>query len=266
MSLTSWRARGVEVLRLDYTAVGINHLTWFTDISVEGEDAMPRLLRIAGEQIARLGAAQPDEINVFSRQLLKLFGAFPAVLDRHVCEFFPQFFREGRYYGKTLGVNAFSFEGTIAGGEEIFEEMRAMAQSPDTLPTDYFNRLSGEHEQVLEITDSIRNGSGQVYSANTPNRGQAPNLPADAVIECPARATSSGLVAIDLPPLPPGIAGTLATRFAWVETVVEAALEGSRGKFVQALVLDGSVDSLETAEELADDLLSAQATFLPQFA
>ena len=44
---------------------------------------------------------------------------------------------------------------------------------------------------------------------------------------------------------------------AWVETVVEAALEGNREKFIQALVLDGAVDSLEVATELADELLAA---------
>ena len=28
--------------------------------------------------------------------LLELFGGFPAAMDRHVTEFFPQFFRAGR--------------------------------------------------------------------------------------------------------------------------------------------------------------------------
>lgn len=59
--------------------------------------------------------------------------------------------------------------------------------------------------------------------------------------------------------------GTLATRLAWVEVVVEAALEGSRSKFIQALVLDGAVESLERTTKLADDLLAAQAQYLPQF-
>lgn len=258
-------ALGVEESRLDYTAAGINHLTWFVDIRVDGEDAMPRLHQIADERLARLGEAPPEELDVFCWQLLKLFGAFPAVLDRHVSEFFPQFFRDGGYYGRTLGVDVFSFEGTIASGDAIFEEMRQAAFSPDPLGQDYFDRLSGEHEQVIEIIDGIRRGSGRVYSANLPNRGQVPNLPMDAVIESPCAATSSGLVPIDLPPIPQGAAGTLASRFAWVETVVDAALEGSRDKFVQALVLDGSVDSMETAQELADDLIEAQEEYLPQF-
>jgi len=61
---------------------------------------------------------------------------------------------------------------------------------------------------------------------------------------------------------PAAVAGTLATRFAWVETVVEAALERSRDKFIQALILDGAVQSPDTAVALADDLLQAQAAYL----
>ena len=87
----------------------------------------------------------------------------------------------------------------------------------------------------------------------------------DAVIECPATAGAGGLQALRQEPLSPGLAGTLATRLQWVETVVEAALEGSREKFVQALLIDGSVTSVDMARELGDELLAAQAEHLPQF-
>jgi alpha-galactosidase len=67
------------------------------------------------------------------------------------------------------------------------------------------------------------------------------------------------------PPLPSGVGATLASRLWWVETIVEAALEGSREKFVQALVLDGWVKSIGMAQELADELLAAHAENLPRF-
>jgi alpha-galactosidase len=260
------RALGVEPARMRYTAVGMNHLTWFTGVRVDGRDAMPVLMQVARKRVAEsLSSGSPETHDVFSWRLLELFGAFPAVLDCHVTEFFPQFFREGRYFGKTLGVDVFRLEDTIARGDRIFEEMREVALSREPLPEGYFERIGGEHEQVIEIIDAVRRDAGRVYSVNLPNRGQVPNLPADAIVEGPAVADGSGLRPISLPALPPGIVGTLATRFAWVETVVEAALEGSREKFIQALVLDGSVDSLEKAASLADDLLAAQAEHLPQF-
>ena len=137
--------------------------------------------------------------------------------------------------------------------------------SSDPLAEDFFESIVGEHEQVVEIIESIRQDQGRIYSANLPNTGQASNLPEDCIIESPAVADSRGFTAIPQEPLPAGIAGTLATRMQWVETVVDAALEGSRDKFIQALILDGAVDSVDTAVKLADDLLAAQAEYLPQF-
>ena len=113
--------------------------------------------------------------------------------------------------------------------------------------------------------NSIRNNRSKLFSANLPNTGQAPNLPLEQYIEGPAIAGAAGLRPIATPPLPAALVGTLATRFQWVEVTVEAALEGSRDKFVQALVLDGAVRSLDQAEKLADELLAAHRQYLPQF-
>jgi alpha-galactosidase len=266
---------------LEYTAVGINHLTWFTRVLVKGKDASPELQQIAENVVAKAPACdQPYESepqldlktafqssygNPFSWHLLQKFGAIPSALDRHVTEFFPQFFREGRYYGKKLGINEFCFEGTIHYGDLSYQQMEEEAFSEKPLAADYFEHAAGEHEQVIDIIASIRKGSAKMYSANLPNKGQVPNLPPEAVIESPAIADGHGLRALVLPPLPAGIAGVLATRFLWVETIVEAALDSSREKFVQALVLDGAVSSLEQASALADDLLKAQAQYLPGF-
>jgi len=249
---------GVSVSKMNYTAVGMNHLTWFVEIHVDGTDAIPNLQEVAAKRTN-------EDDNPFSWHLFRLFGAFPAVLDRHVCEFFPQFFANGDYYGMKLGVDAFSFEETIAWGDRVFEQMKEDAFSSRPLSEDYFDRISGEHEQVVDIIASIRGNKGKVYSVNLPNCGQVPNLPGDAIVEAPGIADSFGLRPIVQRALPASLVGTLASRFMWVETVVEAALTGSREKFVQALVLDGAVSSLETAENLADDLLSAHKPFLPQF-
>jgi alpha-galactosidase len=246
---------------------------------VKGRDANPGLRQIAEKVVSSAPAADQawstePRVDIetafssslghpFSWNLLLRFGAIPSALDRHVSEFFPQFFREGRYYGKKLGIDEFSFEGTIHYGDLIYTQMEEEAFSDKPLAADYFEHAAGEHEQVIDIIASIRQGHAKVYSANLPNQGQVPNLPPEAIIESPAVADGHGVSPFALPPLPAGIAGVLATRFLWVEAIVEAALEKSRDKFVQALVLDGAVSSLEQAGALADDLLVTQAQFLP---
>ncbi len=274
---------GCSLDEMQYTAIGMNHLTWFTEVSINGVDAMPRLKAIAHERLAagvdpsalgsgfaEAGTAQNVDLskvdNPFTWQCTELFGAFPAVLDRHITEFFaPMFHRKGSYYGVTLGVEAYSFQETIAYGDAEFAEMRRIAESPEPLPRTMHDSTGGEHEQVIDIIHSIRTDSGTVFSANLPNTGQIPNLPLGSVVECPAVASKNGLEPIQQRPLSSGIAGSLATRMLWVETVVEAALEGSREKFVQALILDGAVESVQQAYALADDLLAVQAQYLPQF-
>jgi alpha-galactosidase len=249
----------VELSALRYTAAGMNHLTWFTEVRAEGRDFMRRLCDLAPR---RIEAGD----NPVSWHLLSLFGAFPAVLDRHVTEFFPHLFaRKGAYFGKTLGVDAFSFEETIARGDEAFDRMRAAGEGHGELPPEFRAESTGEHEQVTRIVEDIRNDSGTLYSANLPNHGQVPNLPSDSVVESPCIATAAGLRPIQVPPLPPAAAAVVSGRLGWVETVVDAALVGDPDLVVQALILDGSVQSISQAEQLSARLISACEEFLPQF-
>ncbi len=268
---------------MEHTAVGINHLTWFTDVTLDGEDAMPRLQEKAskalggginadtlGRYFAEGGNLAEDQAGLpdwpFFLELTKLLGALPAPGDRHIVEFFPHMFSgEHDYYGKTLGIDSYSFESCIELGQSIFEEMQAIALSSDPLPDDFLTQSSGEHEQACDIVESIRTNAGGEYNANLPNLGQIPNLPQGAVVECPVIADATGIHPRQTKPLPAAIVGTLADRFQWVEVTVEAALEGSRDKFIEALLIDGSVGSVETACSLADELLEAQKEYLPQF-
>ncbi len=272
----------IDESRLDYDAVGMNHLTWFTKVSIDGQDAMPQLIEKAdyylntfindserGKCFAEAGTSEENDQQFnhpLSWELLKTFKAFPAVLDRHVMEFFPQCFaKEHSYYGQTPGIDAFSFEQCIEWGDKDFERMCSIADSDDDLPDSFITFTGGEHEQVISIINSIRNDDHATYSVNLPNTIQLDNVPQGIILESPAQATKSGLCPQAMGSLDAGIYGTLATRFQWVECIVEAALKGDRDLFVQALIIDGAVTSIDMACNLADDLLAAQAAYLPQF-
>ena len=269
---------GVDPSQMRYNAVGINHLTWFTEIRVDGRDAKPRLREIAHDHIAHARElsisvddspekaklrSEIENLQPFCWQLFLLLDAFPAAYDYHVVEFFPHLFRgRNSYFGMTLGSE---FEDYRAQQDRTYARMQEDAFSSDPLPEDYCERIPGVHEQVTDIISSIRNDDGAVYSVNLPNRGRVPELPDECILEAPAMATAAGLRPLAQPDLSPGLLGTLATRFQWVEATVEAAVEGNRDKVVQALILDGAVDSYENAERLADELIAAHAQHLPRF-
>ncbi len=279
--VAEWLAGILEVhrSRMRYNAVGINHLTWFTEIRVDGEDAKPQLRQIAVDRVARARKLAksvddtPDKAEIrgqiwglhpFSWGMFLLMDAFPAVLDGHVVEFFPHLFRGKRsYYGMTLGLG---FEEHRASEDQTYAHMQEAAFSNDPLPQDYCEQTAGGHrEDVIDVMYSIRNDDGATYAVNLPNRGRIPELPDACILEALAAATADGLRPLAQPPLSPGVLGTLATRFQWAEATVEAAVEGNRDKVVQALILDGAVDSYEGAEALTDELLAAHAQHLPRF-
>jgi alpha-galactosidase len=170
---------------------------------------MPKLREIArqGKQAARLeDAPEPYRYNRLSWQLFDLFGAFPAVLDTHVCEFFPNMFcgKDG-FFGRTLGVDVFRFEDVIAQGDAKFARMTDAALSDKPLPPSYFGVSEGEHEQVIDIIQSIRGDDGAVYFVNLPDGGWLPGLPPESILEAPAMAAASGMKPIAQRPLSPGL-------------------------------------------------------------
>jgi len=198
--------------------------------------------------------------------LFNRLGAYPAVNDRHVTEFFPEQFPSGRYYSRTLGVDAFSFEATIAMGDRVYEEMKQQAMGEASLNQALFHRAAGEHEQVLDILHSFDGDERKIFSANLPNHGAVPNLPAEAVLEMPCVATASGFRALQIADFPDDLAVIVRRKLESQAMTVEAALTGSRKLFVQALLADRCVTDPAIAGNLADDLLKAQQQYLPQFA
>ena len=248
--------------RVTATYAGLNHLTFIYDLRHDGADQMPALLakaRADGDADSLAGR------NPFSFGLLETYGAYPAVHDRHVTEFFPERFPGGSYRNRTLGVDAFSFEETIAHGDRRYAEMRAQAAGRAPLDPALTRRTAGEHEQLVEIIQAMRRDAGTLFAANVPNLGAVANLPADAILELPCAATALGLRPLQLGDLPDLLAGILSRKLAATRLTVAAALTGDRRLLVEALLADGAVTDPGTAVKLADALLAAHREHLPQY-
>jgi len=237
---------------------GMNHLTWVTHVTHGGESLWPRI----EARCAELG----DELGEpFSWELYRAYGAFPAVLDRHVVEFFPEFFPQGAYYGKQLGVGAYSIESIIEGGDKHFEHLADQAEGRVPLDAGIFERTAGEHEALIDIVGSTFADAHAVFPMNVPNM-TVPQIPTGFVMELPVLATSAGRIATTPPLASPGLLATISEALWGVEITVDAALQGSRDLWVQALLYDRCVISESTARRLVDDLIAAHREYLPQFA
>lgn len=250
---------GVPQREVTSIAIGLNHLTFIIDFRHKGENVFPRL-RQRAKETGRIN------VNPFCWSLFDIYGAYPAVSDRHVVEFFLEKFPNGKYYrGKTLGIDVFSVEKITKMGDSIYAEMTKLSKAETSLNSGRFLKSSGEHSQTLEIITSIYKDQRKVFSANLPNNGAIPNLPSHAVLEMPVVASGKGFLPLRIDYFPDSLAAIINQRLACVELTVDAALEGSRKLMVEAMLVDGAVRDKDTAEKLTNELLKAHKDFLPQF-
>jgi alpha-galactosidase len=254
---------------------GINHLTFIYDFRWNGVDAWPLVRAKVDQELAQ--PPDPDDIgnifadgtkawnNPFSWEIFRRYGAFPAAEDRHVTEFFPERWAGGKYYGKTLGIDAFSVPEILEWGENRYQSMVAQADGTVPLDESIFDRSSGEQEQLIAIIRGVLTDSRDMFSCNVLNRGAVAGLPADAALEIPGVATARGIRPIAVPDLSQPLRAILTRRLASVYLAVEAAMTGDRDLVVEAMIADGAVTDPDAAARLTDALLSAQAHHLPQF-
>lgn len=254
---------------------GINHLTFIYDFRHNGKDAWPGVRARMERELAE--PADPADIgaiwengkawhNPFSWEIFRRYGAYPAANDRHVLEFFPERWGGGDYYGKKLGVDAFSVPEILQWGEDRYQGMRAQAEDDAPLDAASFENSTGEQEQLIAIIRSITFDRREMFSVNVPNRGSVPGLPDEAALEVPAVATARGLRPVSVPDLSAPLTSILARRLTSVELATEAAMKGDRGLVVEAMIADGAVTDPDAAVALTDALLDAQRAFLPRFA
>lgn len=254
---------------------GINHLTFIYDFRLDGKDAWPRIRERVHRELAE--APDPADIgnifyekptawhNPFAWELFDRYGAFAAAGDRHVVEFFPERFWRGDYYGKKLGIDAFSLPEILEWGENRYQGMRRQATGEEPLDQSIFERSGGEQEQLIAIIRSITFDSREMFSCNVINNGLVPGLPAWSAVEIPGVATARGIRPLAVPDLGKPLTAILARRLSSVDLAVEAALTGDRNLVIEAMLADGAVFDSDSAAALTDDLLAAQAQHLPRF-
>jgi alpha-galactosidase len=132
-----------------------------------------------------------------------------------------------------------------------------------------FSPANRSEEHCSYIIEGLE--TGRVYRGhfNVINDGCIGNLPADCVVEVPGYVDRNG---VSIPPvgdLPMGCAAICNSNIAVQRLAVEAALRGDVMLLNQAMLMDPLVSAVCTPAEisqLTDEMLVAQAQWLPQYA
>jgi alpha-galactosidase len=256
-----WRIVGKFLMQVSEVitikAAGLNHFTWILDIRDRrsGEDLYPTL--------RERFLAYPSGPQQLTREMLQLTGYIPVPGDSHLGEYLPWVHNPTTKPWERYDLHPYDWERATCGRAEVWRQIDSMAgaeaSSLDTLrhlPSD------GISEMVLGMTfDSY------VYrpAANVSNNGAISNLPAETIVEVPVVVTGRGPSPLQIGTLPPIVAALCRREAELVEFVVDAAVQGSRELALQALALDPTVDDVDVARAVLDDLLLVHKTHLPQF-
>jgi alpha-galactosidase len=105
-------------------------------------------------------------------------------------------------------------------------------------------------------------------NGNVPNRDLIPNLPQGCCVEVPCLVDGNGVQPTRVDGYPAQLAALNRTNVNVQELIVEAALTGRREAVHHAVMLDpltAAVCTLAQIRAMTDELLAAQARWLPQF-
>jgi alpha-galactosidase len=264
-----------KVLELDTedmvaTAAGVNHFTWILDLRLKatGADLYP----VLKEKLATCEAT----FHPLSRKLFEVYGYFPAPGDRHIGEYIPYAWEFVGLEGPPLGRRSqdvklrWQYLDKLSLGEKIKakdyldkqqeteEELRLM---------EFFRPRRWVDTLAFPIMAAIQtNKMRRMPAVNMFNQGTIDNLPADVFVETPGVVDSSGVHPIHIGDLPKPLAAFCRRDIDQMELTVEAAVKGDRKLVLQAMLLDPVIDSVQVAERVLDEMMKAQAEYLPQFA
>ena len=250
------RVREQIVPLIDIRAAGLNHFTWILSIHDRstGEDLYPLFRK-------RFFELDP-KFEPLTRDVFSAFGLFPVPGDTHLCEYLPWMSDPQRKPWEKYDIKLYDWDLMANVRDFELDRLNEMANGNSTVEA----LLDTDSEGALEIIENVAGATTQYHlAANLPNVGQISNLPIGATVETPVMVNGAGIQPVQMGAMPGPIAELLRRETTVAQLCVDAAVEGSREKALQCLLLDPVIADIETAGKILDDYLTSYKEYLPQF-
>lgn len=258
---------GVEDSELDYICSGINHQTWYIDIRAKGRKIEKDELIAAFERHPVYSRQEKVRIDV-----LKRFGVYSTESNGHLSEYLPWYRKRPEEIGRWIDMSDW-IHGETGGYLRYSTERRNWFETDFPMFLDQAAKPLSEHKRTTEHASHIIEAieTGRVYRGhfNVRNNGIIRNLPADAIIESPGFVDRFGLNMVEGIELPMSCAATCSASISVQRMSVEAAMTGDIDMLKLAVLHDPLVGAICTPDEvwqMVDEMVVAQAQWLPQYA
>jgi len=250
------RVRQQIVPLIDIRAAGLNHFTWILSIHDRrtGENLYPLFRK-------RFFEMDP-KFEPLTRDVFSAFGLFPVPGDTHLCEYLPWMSDSQSKPWEKYDIKLYDWDLFANVRELELDRLNEMANGNMTIEALH----DTDSEGALEMIENVA-GTGNHYhlAANLPNVGQVSNLPIGATVETPVQVNGAGIHPVHVGALPGSIAELCRREITVAQLGVDAAVEGSREKALQCLLLDPVITDIDTAKKILDNYLTSYEEYLPQF-
>jgi alpha-galactosidase len=244
---------GTDSKRFRYEAAGVNHLTWFTGMTIDGKDVYPEL----PEALEKSGFAGKEPV---SADLFRIFGLYPAPGDRHVSEFFSAFLRDRVMKERDLEWKNNDF----AAVDSWREQDRIKLEGLVRYGKGHENFLRGSGETATHFIRALVSGETASEMVNVPNKGYIANISEGLIVEIPAFIDSFGIHPRFTGKLPGAIAAKCDALGREYKLLVQAAVDCDMQLLLEAAFLDPLCANCDYPEALIRELVRRNLGLLPE--
>ena len=257
---------GTDKSELEFICSGINHQTWYIDVRFRGRKIEKEELLAAFERHPVYSKQEKVRIDV-----LKRFGFYSTESNGHLSEYLPWYRKRPDEIGRWIDRSNW-IHGETGG------YLRHCTERNRWFETDYPKILeeAGEPidprqrstEHASYIFEALETGRAYRGHFNVRNNGLITNLPADAIVESTGFVDRFGLNMAAGITLPEACAATCISSINVQRMAVHAAISGDVELLKLAVLHDplvGAICSPEEVWQMVDEMLVAQAAWLPQY-
>lgn len=258
--------RKVGIKEVDIICAGINHQTWYIRVLYKGRDWTGRLLE-GFENHPVYNKTEKVRIDVLRR-----FGYYSTESNGHLSEYVAWYRKRPEEIKNWIDLSSW-INGETAGylrvsleGRSWFDAYFPVWMKADPWKVDPAKR---GHEHGSYIVEAMVTGRTYRGHFNVVNNGCITNLPGDAVVEVPCYVDRNGISVPRVGDLPLGCAAVCNGSISVQRLALEAAMHGDAALLKQAAMMDpltGAVCDTREISQMVDEMLVAQAKWLPQYA
>ncbi|MFM9276629.1 alpha-galactosidase [Paenibacillus jiagnxiensis] len=249
---------GIPYEEMHWRAGGINHMSWFVELTHAGQDLYPVLL----EKIKNPELLRQDPVRF---DAMKYLGAFVSESSGHFSEYIPYYRKRQSLIDLHCSTGYNGATGFYADNWPIWRkenDEQIVQQLEGTLPLE----MQSSNEYAAVIIEAVLKNEPKLIYGNVPNRGLIENLPADGVVEVASLVDRKGVQPTRFGKLPEHLAALCRSNMAFFDLAVEAVLNKDKEMARHALMVDpltAAVCSLDEIGSMFEELYEAEQGFVP---